>query len=186
MNFVLSLTDGKPTEPELVETLKGPTFGIKSFERAAKLGSAVGKPDVMFDVVASGWEMWVMKDGTYESRIKGLAQAGHEIRVKKGQVVQINFWPTEDGLGTPYGHGFSIEGYDDILFGVHTAGGPAEKGAGSAYIERPLAYCFVADRAGEFPFYCSIQCDPGQSDFIKKMTGLWGHNAMGGTFVVEE
>jgi mono/diheme cytochrome c family protein len=186
VNFVLSLAEGKPPEPVLVEVLKGPTFGIKAFEEAAKLGSAVGKPDVVIDIVASGWEMWVMQDGKYLPRVSnGTARAGHTMRVKKGQVVQINFWPTEDGLGRPYGHGLSIEGYDDVLFGVHAAGGPAQEGSGSAYIGRPLAYRFVAARLGEFPFYCAIQCDPGQPDSIKKMTGLWGHAYMGGTFLVE-
>lgn len=183
VNFLLSLKEGTPPEPVLVEAAKGETFGIKAFERTAKLGKAAGKPDVVIDVVASGWEMWVMKDGQYLPRVGDTAQAGHVIRVKKGQVVQVNFWPTENGLGAPYGHGFSIEGYDDVLFGPHAAS--AGEGAGAAYIGRPLAFRFVADRPGEFPFYCSIQCDPGQPDFIKKMTGLWGHTWMGGTFIVE-
>jgi mono/diheme cytochrome c family protein len=184
VNFVLSLAEGKPPEPVLVEANKGATSGLRAFEQTARLGSAAGKPEVVIDVVASGWEMWIMQNGTYLPRVEGTAQAGHEIRVKKGQVVQVNFWPTENGLGSPYGHGFSIEGYDDVLFGVHAAGGPTA-GSGAAYIERPLAYRFVADRAGEFPFYCAVQCDPGQPDFIKKLTGLWGHTFMGGTFIVE-
>ncbi|MBI3092119.1 MAG: c-type cytochrome [Candidatus Tectomicrobia bacterium] len=184
-NYVLSLAEGQPPTPVLIETLKGPTLGVKAFESAAKTGSAAGKPEVVFDVVASGWEMWIMKDGAYLPRVNGLAQAGHEMQVKKGQVVQINFWPTENGLGAPYGHGFSIEGYDDRLFGLQTAAGPGG-GSGAAYLERPLAYRFIADRDGEFPFYCSVQCDPGQSDEIKKLTGLWGHVYMGGTFLVKQ
>ncbi len=185
VNFVLSLTEGRPPEPVLIEALKSPTFGIKAFEEATKIGSAAGTPDVVFDVVASGWEMWVMKDGKYLPRVNGLAQAGQVIRVKKGQVVQINFWPTDDGLGVPHGHGFSIEGYDDRLYGLYSAAGPVE-GSGAAYVEHPLAYRFVADRTGEFPYYCSIQCDPGQVDQVKKMTGIWGHSYMGGSFIVEE
>lgn len=185
INFILSLELGQPPAPMLIEALKSPTFGIKAFEKAKMIGSAAGKPDVVIDVVASGWEMWVMKDGKYLPRVNGLAQAGHKIRVKKGQVVQINFWPTDDGLGPPAGHGFSIEGYDDRLYGIQSAAGPTE-GSGAAYVEHPLAYRFVADRAGDFPFYCSIQCDPGQGDRIKKITGIWGHSYMGGTFIVEE
>jgi mono/diheme cytochrome c family protein len=185
VNFVLSLAKGRPPEPVVVEPLKGPTLGVVAFQKAAKLGSAAGKPQVVIDVVASGWEMWIMKDGKYLPRVPGLGQAGHEIRVKRGQVVQVNFWPTEDGLGRPWGHGFSIEGYDDILFGLHAAAGPTAPGSGAAYVEHPLAYRFVADRTGEFPYYCAVQCDPGQEDHIKKLTGLWGHTFMGGTFVVE-
>jgi hypothetical protein len=128
--------------------------------------------------------MWIKKDGAYLPRVKGIAQAGHEVRVKKGQVVQINFWPTDDGLGVPYGHGFSIEGYDDLLFGIQSVADPV-KGSGAAYVEHPLAYRFVADRTGEFPYYCSVQCDPGQLDITKKLTGLWGHPYMGGTFIVK-
>ncbi len=184
VNFVLSLATGKPPEPILIEARKGPTFGVKGFERAAKIGTAAGKPDVVIDVVASGWEMWIKKDGAYLPRVKGLAQAGHEVRVKKGQVVQINFWPTDDGLGVPYGHGFSIEGYDDLLFGIQSVADPV-KGSGAAYVEHPLAYRFVADRTGEFPYYCSVQCDPGQLDVTKKLTGLWGHPYMGGAFIVK-
>lgn len=185
VNLVLSLAKGRPPEPVLVEPLKGPTLGVVAFQKAAKLGSAAGKPQVVLDVVASGWEMWVMKDGRYLPRVQGLGQAGHVIRVKRGQVVQVNFWPTEDGLGRPWGHGFSIEGYDDVLFGLHAAAGPKAEGSGAAYIERPLAYRFVADRPGEFPYYCAVQCDPGQEDVVKRLTGLWGHTFMGGTFVVE-
>jgi hypothetical protein len=48
-----------------------------------------------------------------------------------------------------------------------------------------MAYRFVADRPGEFPYYCAIQCDPGQEDVIKRLTGLWGHTFMGGTFIVQ-
>lgn len=193
VNFVLSLAEGRPPEPVLVEANKGSTSGIKAFERAAKLGSAAGKPDVVLDVVASGWEMWVMKDGKYLPRVSnGTARAGHMMRVKKGQVVQVNFWATENAIGKDLlgGHGFSIEGYDDILYGSHAAAGAAAEtergyGAGAANIAGPLAYRFVADQTGEFPFYCAIQCDPGQPDSIKKMTGLWGHAYMGGTFIVE-
>lgn len=185
VNHVLSLAKGKPPEPVLIEANKGATLGVVAFQKAAKLGSAAGKPQVVIDVVASGWEMWVMKDGKYLPRVQGLGQAGHVIRVKKGQVVQVNFWSTEDALGRPWGHGFSIEGYDDILYGIHAAAGPKAEGAGAAYIEHPMAYRFVADRPGEFPYYCAVQCDPGQEDVIKRLTGLWGHTFMGGTFIVQ-
>jgi len=156
VNYILSLA-GKPPEPELIERAKGPTFGSKEFEKTAEVGAKLSKPDVVINLVGSAWEMWPK-----------------EIRVKKGQVVQINFWVTENGLGGPHGHGFTIDGYDDRLFGK------------AAQVDHPLAYRFIADKAGEFDFYCSIQCDPGQVDTTRSTMGIWGHTFMQGTFIVEE
>ncbi|HXH11281.1 MAG TPA: c-type cytochrome [Alphaproteobacteria bacterium] len=155
VNYIVSLA-GKPPEPKLVEPTKGPTLGDHAFEKAAEIGSKLGPPDVVITVFGSAWEMWPK-----------------EIRVKQGQVVQINFWVTENGLGGPHGHGFTIDGYDDRLFGK------------AARTDHPLAYRFVADKAGEFEFYCSIQCDPGQVDAVRGTMGVWGHTFMVGTFIVE-
>lgn len=74
-----------------------------------------------------------------------------EIRVKSGDLVRINV-RSED-----VAHGLAIEGYgQSVDFGA----------GGNATLQ------FVADRSGEFRFYCNVYC--GQ-----------GHRQMAGRLIVE-
>jgi mono/diheme cytochrome c family protein len=83
------------------------------------------------------------------------------IRVKKGQIVEITFEPTDNGLGV--GHGFAISGYDESVF------------LNGAMVGAPKTVKFRADRAGKFTFYCATQCS------TEKL-----HPTMNGTLIVED
>jgi len=83
------------------------------------------------------------------------------IRVKKGQVVEITFEPTDNGLGV--GHGFAISSYDEDAF------------VNGAMVGAPKTVKFRASRAGKFTFYCATQCS------TEKL-----HPLMNGTFIVED
>jgi len=98
-------------------------------------------------------------------RIKLTERAWHydpaTLRVKKGQVVEITFEPTDNGLGV--GHGFAISGYDEAVF------------LNGAMVGSPKTAKFRADRAGKFTFYCATQCS------TEKL-----HPLMNGTLIVED
>jgi hypothetical protein len=83
------------------------------------------------------------------------------IRVKKGQIIEITFEPTDNGLGV--GHGLGISGYDESVF------------LNGAMVGVPKKAKFRADHAGSFTFYCSTQCS------TEKL-----HPLMHGTFIVED
>jgi len=83
------------------------------------------------------------------------------IRVKKDQVVEITFEPTDNGLGV--GHGLGISGYDESVF------------INGAMVGAPKVAKFRADHAGTFTFYCSTQCS------TEKL-----HPLMHGTLIVED
>lgn len=153
VSYILSLAK-KPPEPQLVEAAKGPETSI-GLRKASQIGSRLGKPDVVVNLEQSAWESWPK-----------------EIRVKKGQVVEIRVWSIDNGIGA--GHGFAIDGYEDRIF------------VNGIDMNSPKAVRFVADKAGEFDFYCATQCDPGQLSVTQKSMGIWGHSFMGGTFIVEE
>src|SRR4030095_3321848 len=87
----------------------------------------LGEPDVRVQVTERAWK--------YDPEI---------IRVKKGQIVEVTFEPTDNGLGV--GHGFAISSYDEALF------------LNGAMVGTPKTAKFRADRAGKFIFYCSTQC----------------------------
>ena len=57
----------------------------------------LGEPDVRIKLIERAWK--------YVPNV---------IRVKKGQIVQVTFEPTDNGLGA--GHGFAISGYDEVAF----------------------------------------------------------------------
>ncbi len=103
--------------------------------------------------------------GEPDVRIKLIERAWHYdppvIRVKKGQIVEVTFEPTDNGLGV--GHGFAISGYDETVF------------LNGAMVGAPKTVKFRADRAGKFTFYCATQCS------TEKL-----HPLMNGTFVVED
>ena len=103
--------------------------------------------------------------GEPDVRIKLTERAWHDdpdtIKVKKGQVVEVTFEPTDNGLGV--GHGFAISGYDESVF------------LNGAMVGTPKVAKFRADRAGKFTYYCATQCS------TEKL-----HPMMNGTLIVEE
>ncbi len=84
-----------------------------------------------------------------------------EIRVKKGQIVEVTFEPTDNGLGA--GHGFAISSYDEVAF------------INGAMVGTPKSVKFRADKAGRFTFYCATQCSTDKL-----------HPLMNGTLIVED
>jgi plastocyanin len=103
--------------------------------------------------------------GEPDVRIKLTERAWHydpaTIRVKKGQVVEVTFEPTDNGLGA--GHGFAISGYDEAVF------------LNGAMVGAPKTMKFRADRAGKFTYYCATRCS------TEKL-----HPLMNGTLIVED
>jgi len=110
---------------------------------SATAGDALGTPDVVIKLMERNWKY-----------------VPDMLTVTQGQVVRIDFQPTDNGLGV--GHGFAIDGYDRVAF------------INGALVQRPKSVTFLADKAGTFVFYCASQCSTG---------GL--HPAMNGTLVVE-
>jgi mono/diheme cytochrome c family protein len=104
----------------------------------------LGEPDVKIKLKERAWK--------YDPDV---------IRVKKGQIVEITFEPTDNGLGV--GHGLAISSYDEAVF------------LNGAMVGAPKTVKFRADRAGKFTYYCSTQCS------TEKL-----HPTMNGTLIVEE
>lgn len=104
----------------------------------------LGEPDVRVKVIERAWKYYP-----------------DVIRVKKGQIVEVTFDPTENGLGA--GHGFAISSYDEEVF------------LNGAMVGAPKTVKFRAHRAGKFTFYCATQCSLGRL-----------HPEMTGTFIVED
>jgi len=104
----------------------------------------LGAPDVKISLTERAWN--------YDPEV---------IRVKKGQIIEITFEPTDNGLGV--GHGLGISGYDENVF------------LNGAMVGVPKVAKFRADHAGSFTFYCSTQCS------TEKL-----HPLMHGTFIVED
>lgn len=103
----------------------------------------LGEPDVRIKLIERAWK--------YDPSI---------IRVKKGQIVEVTFEPTDNGLGV--GHGFAISGYDEAVF------------LNGAMVGAPKTVKFRADREGKFTYYCATQCS------TEKL-----HPLMNGTLIVE-
>jgi len=110
---------------------------------AATAGDDLGRPDVVIKLMERNWK--------YVPDV---------ITVTQGQIVRVDFQPTDNGLGV--GHGFAIDGYDRVAF------------INGAMVQRPKSVTFLADRAGTFIFYCASQCSTGPL-----------HPAMNGTLVIE-
>ena len=104
----------------------------------------LGEPDVRVKLIERAWK--------YDPDV---------IRVKKGQIVEVTFEPTDNGLGA--GHGFAVSGYDEVAF------------LNGAMVGVPKTVKFRANRAGKFTFYCATQCS------TEKL-----HPLMNGTFIVED
>ena len=129
-----------------VETFAQPT-ARPSIARASQnflAREALGEPDVRIKLTERAWH--------YDPAT---------IRVKKGQVIEITFEPTDNGLGV--GHGFAISGYDETVF------------LNGAMVGVPKTAKFRADRAGKFIYYCATQCS------TEKL-----HPLMNGTLIVED
>jgi mono/diheme cytochrome c family protein len=67
-----------------------------------------------------------------------------EIRIKRGEVVKIEFSATDNGLGA--GHGFALDGLDQSVF------------INGAMVGAPLSVTFKVEEPGRYNFYCSTQC----------------------------
>ncbi len=104
----------------------------------------LGAPDVQIKLLERAWN--------YDPK---------EIHVRKGQVVEILFQPTDNGLGA--GHGFAISSYDEVAF------------INGAMVGAPKSVKFRADRAGRFTYYCATQCSTDKL-----------HPLMNGTLIVED
>lgn len=129
-----------------VETFAKPA-GPAAIARASQnflIREQLGEPDVRIKLTERAW--------TYDPAL---------IRVKKGQVVEITFEPTDNGLGV--GHGFAISGYDEAVF------------LNGAMVGAPKTVKFRAERAGKFTYYCATQCS------TEKL-----HPMMNGTLIVED
>jgi mono/diheme cytochrome c family protein len=126
-----------------VMSLSEPRFAGGGTPAAADMGTDLGEPDVVIELTERHWEY-----------------IPNEIRVRQGQLVRVEFQPTDNGLGV--GHGFAIDGYDKSTF------------INGAMVQRPKSVTFRADKAGTFTFYCATQCSTGPL-----------HPKMNGTFIVE-
>jgi mono/diheme cytochrome c family protein len=93
----------------------------------AKSMEGVGQPDRVIALREHAWK--------YEPS---------EIRVKRGEVVRIDFSATDNGLGA--GHGFALDGLDQNVF------------INGAQVGAPLSVTFKVDTPGRYNFYCSTQC----------------------------
>ena len=128
-----------------VETLvKTPVTPVARVSQNFLEREKLGEPDVRVKLTERGWK--------YEPQ---------EIHVRKGQVVEVTFEPTDNGLGV--GHGFAVSSYDEVAF------------MNGVMVGAPKSVKFRADRAGQFTFYCSTQCS------TEKL-----HPLMNGTFYVED
>jgi len=128
-----------------VETLvQTPVVPVARVSQGFTGREALGEPDVRIKLTERAWK--------YDPP---------EIRVKQGQIVQITFEPTDNGLGA--GHGFAVSSYDEVAF------------INGAMVGAPKTAKFRADRAGRFTFYCATQCSTDKL-----------HPLMNGTLVVEE
>ena len=141
--------DGALSEEEVwdlaayVHSLAELRFAGGGTPAAAILGAQLGEPDVVIELTERHWKF-----------------IPSEIRVREGQVVRINFQPTDNGLGV--GHGFAVDGYDKSVF------------MNGVLVQRPKSVTFLADKAGTFTFYCATQCSTGPL-----------HPKMNGTLIVE-
>jgi mono/diheme cytochrome c family protein len=111
--------------------------------QSARSMAGVGEPTRMITVREHAWKF-----------------EPSEIRIKAGEVVQIQFSTTDNGLGA--GHGFALDGFDQEIF------------MNGAMVGAPLSTTFKIDEPGRYNFYCSTQCST---------TDLHPH--MHGTLVVE-
>jgi mono/diheme cytochrome c family protein len=107
-------------------SMAGPGSGNQK-RQLAKSMEALGTPERVIRLREHAWK--------YEPS---------EIRVKRGEVVKIEFSATDNGLGA--GHGFALDGLDQSVF------------INGAVVGAPLSVTFKVDNPGRYNFYCSTQC----------------------------
>jgi mono/diheme cytochrome c family protein len=79
-----------------------------------------------------------------------------EIRIKRGEVVTIEYSATDNGLGA--GHGFALDGLDQAVF------------INGAQVGAPMSVTFKVDAPGRYNFYCATQCST--TELHPKMHGV--------------
>jgi len=94
--------------------------------------------------LAKSMEGLAAPDRTIKLREHAWKYEPSEIRVKRGEVVKIEFSATDNGLGA--GHGFALDGLDQSVF------------INGAMVGAPLSVTFKVDNPGRYNFYCSTQC----------------------------
>jgi mono/diheme cytochrome c family protein len=125
-----------------VMSLAGPGGGDQKRQTSRSM-SNVGEPTRVIALREHAWK--------YEPS---------EIRVRRGEVIRIDFSTTDNGLGA--GHGFAIDGFDQSVF------------INGAMVGAPLSVTFRIDEPGRYKFYCATQCSTTEL-----------HPHMNGTLVVE-
>lgn len=120
-------------------------------------------PNVILQASRSG--LAIADPGPADVKVRLIERAWHyvpdTIRIKQGEVIEITFEPTDNGLGA--GHGFAVSGYDEEAF------------LNGAMVGAPKKVKFKANRAGQFTYYCATQCSTDKL-----------HPLMNGTLIVEE
>lgn len=123
-----SQTMSKQEEYDLVAYLMSlARHGSDQKRQQAKGMTGLGAPDRVIQLREHAWK--------YEPS---------EIRIKRGEVVKIEFSATDNGLGA--GHGFAIDGLDQSVF------------INGAMAGSPLSVTFKVDTPGRYNFYCATQC----------------------------
>jgi mono/diheme cytochrome c family protein len=95
--------------------------------QAARSMAGLGAPDRVIALREHAWK--------YEPS---------EIRVKRGEVIRVDFSTTDNGLGA--GHGFALDGLDQSVF------------INGAQVGAPQSVTFKVDTPGRYNFYCATQC----------------------------
>jgi mono/diheme cytochrome c family protein len=113
--------------------------GSDQKRQAAKSMAGVGPVDRVIQLREHAWK--------YEPS---------EIRIKRGEVVRIDFSTTDNGLGA--GHGFALDGLDQSVF------------INGAIVGAPLSVTFKVDDPGRYNFYCATQCST--TDLHPRMHGV--------------
>jgi mono/diheme cytochrome c family protein len=121
-----------------VMSLAGPGAGNQKRQLARGM-EGLGKPSRVIQLREHAWK--------YEPS---------EIRIRRGEVVKIEFSATDNGLGV--GHGFAIDGYDQQVF------------INGAMVGAPLSVTFKIDEPGRYKYYCATQCST--RELHPRMAGL--------------
>lgn len=121
-----------------VRTFAGPGSGNQLRQTAHGM-AGLGAPNRVIELREHAWK--------YEPA---------EIHIKKGEVVQIHFSATDNGLGA--GHGFAIDGYDQQVF------------INGAMVGAPQSVTFKIDEPGVYKYYCATQCST--TELHPKMHGV--------------
>ena len=121
-----------------IMSVAGPGSGNQK-RQLAKGMEGLGAPDRVIKLREHAWK--------YEPS---------EIHVKRGEVVEIDFSATDNGLGA--GHGFALDGLDQSVF------------INGAMVGAPLSVTFKIDTPGRYNFYCATQCST--TELHPKMHGV--------------